>query len=173
VPGSLPIIQIDTERAFGDGEEHKTWKHFFSMASSAIRKSVWLNERFDESMLISEDMEWSYRIKKRGHAVLYAKDSVVEHHHNYSMRELYTRHVKEGIDSVKIFARNGSTIDTFMNEFLYPLVYTMARDIPALIKNFGWKDVFTMPAYRLALFWGRFQGTIKALHQRIPASSKT
>ena len=33
---ALPIIRIDTERAFGDGEEHKTWEHSFSMASSAI-----------------------------------------------------------------------------------------------------------------------------------------
>ena len=170
-PGSLPIIRLDTERAFGDGTEHQKWEHFFSMAGSAIRKSVWMNERFDESMLISEDLEWSYRIRKKGHAVLYAKDSVVEHHHNYSMRELYNRHVKEGIDSVKIFSKDGSTIDMFMNEFLYPLAYTMARDIPTLIRDFGWKHVLTMPVYRLVSFWGRLRGTIKGIHQRKTASS--
>jgi len=162
-PGSLPIIRLDTERAFGDGNEHKKWEHFFSMAGSAIRKSVWINERFDESMLISEDLEWSYRIRKEGHTVIYANDSVVEHHHTYSMRELYYRHVKEGIDSVKIFAKDGSTIDMFIDEFLYPLAYTIARDIPTLLKDFGWKTVLTMPVYRLVLFWGRFQGVKKAL----------
>jgi rhamnosyltransferase len=169
---SLPIIRIDTERAFGDGEEHKKWEHFFSMASSAIRKSVWMNEHFDESMLISEDMEWSYRIRRKGHTVLYAKDSIVEHHHDYSIRDLYHRHVKEGIDSVKIFSRGGSTAGIFMNVFLYPLAYTIIRDTRDLMKNFRWKDICTMPVYRLVLFWGRFKGTIKALQQQKMASSK-
>ena len=141
------------------------------MAGSAIRKSLWVNHRFNEGMLISEDLDWSYRIKKKGHAVLYAKDSVVEHHHTYSMRELYNRHVKEGIDSVKIFSKDGSTIDMFMNEFLYPLAYTMARDIPVLLKDFGWKHVLTMPVYRLVLFWGRFKGTIRALQRQKQTSS--
>ncbi len=171
-PGSLPIVTIDTERAFGDGTEHQKWEHFFSMAGSAIRKSVWMNERFDESMLISEDLEWSYRIRQKGHSVLYAKDSVVQHYHTYSMKELYRRHVKEGIDSVTIFAKDGSTIDMFINEFLYPLAYTIARDIPVLLKDFGWKDVLTMPVYRLVLFWGRFKGAIRALQQQKMASSK-
>jgi rhamnosyltransferase len=169
-PGSLPIITIDTERAFGDGTEHQKWEHFFSMAGSAIRKSVWMKERFDESMLISEDLEWSYRIKKKGYKVLYAKDSIVEHHHMYSMNELYRRHVKEGIDSVKIFSKDGSAIGMFINEFLYPLTYTMARDIPTLIRDFGCKDVFAMPVYRMVLFWGRFRGVIRALQQQKKAS---
>ena len=161
---SLPIIKLDTERAFGDGEEHKKWEHFFSMASSAIRKSLWVNDRFDESMLISEDMEWSYRIRKKGHKVLYAKDSIVEHHHKYTIKELYHRHLKEGIDSVKIFSINGSTMGLFLKVFLYPLAYSITRDF-RLIKRFGWKDVFTMPVYRFVLFWGRFKGTKKALKQ--------
>ncbi|MBN1626695.1 MAG: glycosyltransferase [Deltaproteobacteria bacterium] len=160
---SLPIIKIDTERAFGDGEEHKKWEHFFSMASSALRKILWMNDRFDEGMLISEDMEWSYRIRKKGHKVIYAKDSIVEHHHHYSVKDLYHRHLKEGIDSVKIFSINGSSIGLFLKVFLYPLAYAIARDIPDLMKNFSWKDVFTMPAYRLVLFWGRFKGTKKGI----------
>ena len=80
------------------------------MAGSAIRKSLWVNHRFDEGMLISEDLEWSYRIKKKGHKVLYAKDSIVTHHHNYTIKELYHRHVKEGIDSAKIFSINGKPL---------------------------------------------------------------
>jgi rhamnosyltransferase len=163
---SMPLVKLDTERAFGDGKEHKKWEHFFSMASSAIRKSVWMDERFDESMLISEDMEWSYRIKKKGHTVLYAKDSIVEHHHNYTIGELYRRHVKEGIDSVKIFSINGAPLALFLKVFLYPLVYSIIRDTRDLIKDFNLKDVFTMPVYRLVLFWGRFQGTKRALRQK-------
>ena len=136
------------------------------MASSAIRKAVWMSDHFDEQMLISEDMEWSYRIKKKGHKVLYARDSIVEHYHNYTINELYHRHIKEGVDSVKIFSINDSTMGMFMKVFLYPLVHAIIRDTPHLMKIFGWKYIFTMPVYRLVLFWGRFIGTIKALKQK-------
>jgi rhamnosyltransferase len=163
---TLPIIKIDTERAFGEGEEHKKWEHFFSMASSAIRRSVWINDRFDERMLISEDMEWSYRIKKKGYKVVYAKGSIVEHQHVYSIKQLYRRHFKEGFDSVEIFSIGGSNIGLFMKVFLCPLAYSIIRDSLTLMKNFSWKDVVIMPMYRLVLFWGRFIGTIKALNQK-------
>jgi len=133
------------------------------MASSAIRKSLWMSDRFDESMLISEDMEWSYRIKKKGHKILYAKDSMVEHHHNYSLHDLYHRHVKEGIDSVRIFSINGSATGLFLKVFLYPLAYSILRDTRDLVRTFSWKDVLTMPVYRLVLFWGRFQGARRAV----------
>ncbi len=168
IPGkdALPIIQIDTERAFGDGEEHKKWEHFFSMASSAIRKAVWVNDYFDEEMLISEDMEWSYRIKKKGYKVVYAKDAIVEHAHNYSMKQLYHRHFKEGFDSVKIFNVSGSKLNLFIKVFLLPFAYSIIRDNRALLQHFGWVDVVMVPIYRLVLLWGRFMGTIKALNQK-------
>jgi hypothetical protein len=87
------------------------------------------------------------------------------------MGGLYRRHVKEGIDSVKIFSINGSSPGLFLKVFLYPLVYSIIRDTRDLIKDFCWKDVFTMPLYRLVLFWGRLRGTIKGIHQRKTASS--
>lgn len=164
--GVLSIVQIDTERAFGDGEEHKKWKHFFSMASSAIRKSVWINDSFDERMLISEDIEWSYRIKKKGYKAIYAKDSMVEHSHNYSIKQLYHRHFKEGFDSVGIFSICDSKLNLFIKVFLLPFVYSIIRDSRYLIKHFRLMDVFIMPVYRMVLFWGRFIGTIKALNQK-------
>jgi len=168
IPGkdALPIVQIDTERAFGDGEEHKKWTHFFSMASSAIRKTVWINDSFDEEMLISEDMEWSYRIKKKGYKVVYAKDSIVEHFHAYSMKQLYHRHLKEGFDSVKIFTNRGSKLYLFIKVFLFPFFYSIIRDNRDLLQHFGLKDVVMAPIYRLVLLWGRFMGTIKALNQK-------
>ena len=164
--GVLPIVQIDTEKAFGDGEEHKKWKHFFSMASSAIKKNVWVNDHFDEEMLISEDMEWSYRIKRKGYKVVYVKDSMVEHSHNYSIKQLYHRHFKEGFDSVEIFSICDSKLNLFIEIFLLPFVYSVIRDSYDLIKHFRLMDVFIMPIYRMVLFWGRFIGTIKALNQK-------
>jgi rhamnosyltransferase len=168
IPGkdALPIIKVDTEKAFGDGEIHKKWEHFFSMASSAIRKNVWVNDHFDEEMLISEDMEWSYRIKRKGYKVVYAKDSMVEHYHKYSIKQLYHRHFKEGFDSVKVFTVSGSKLNLFIKVFLLPFVYCIIQDSLDLIKHFRLMDLFITPVYRLVLLWGRFRGTLKALNQK-------
>jgi len=170
--GTLSIIQIDTERYFGDGNIHKKLQHFFSMASSAIRKTVWVYDHFDEKMLISEDMEWSYRIKKKGYKVVYAKDSIIEHHHNYSIKQLYHRHFKEGFDSVEIFSIFGSKLSLFIEVFLLPFVYSIIRDSYDLVIHFSLTDVFIMPIYRLVLFWGRFIGTIKALNPKTKVKNR-
>lgn len=163
---TLPIIQIDTEKYFGDGKIHNQLKHFFSMASSAIRRSVWIEDRFDERMLISEDIEWSYRIKKKGYKVVYAKNSIAEHRHNYSMKQLYRRHFKEGFDSVKIFSICDSRLNLFIQIFFLPFIYSVIQDSHVLLTRFSIKDVFIMPIFRMVLFWGRLNGTVKALNRK-------
>jgi rhamnosyltransferase len=73
------------------------------MASSAIRRSVWEDLRFNEGLKISEDVDWTWRARQRGFTVRYAPDSVVLHSHNYSLREYARRQYLEGRDEALIF----------------------------------------------------------------------
>ena len=49
-PDCYPIFVKDTEDTYGDGSRQKYWKHCFSMASSAISRSVWESMRFSEKL---------------------------------------------------------------------------------------------------------------------------
>ncbi|MEW6754360.1 MAG: glycosyltransferase, partial [Candidatus Latescibacterota bacterium] len=101
-PGCHPLLARDTEDTFGDGVRHGRWRHCFSMASSAIRRSVWEEMPFDEELQYSEDIDWTWRARQRGYAVRYAPRSAVYHSHNYSLTQLYRRQYGEGKAEARI-----------------------------------------------------------------------
>ena len=57
-PNAHPLIIKDYERAFSDGSISSKWFHFFSLATSAIRKDLLEKWPFDETIKYSEDIEW-------------------------------------------------------------------------------------------------------------------
>ncbi len=84
-PDCHPILAKDTEDTYGDGAKQRYWRHCFSMASSAIRRSVWEEMPFDEDVQYSEDIDWTWRARQKGHEIRYVADSVVMHSHNYTL----------------------------------------------------------------------------------------
>ena len=102
-PDCRPLYAKDTEDTYGDGSRHQYFRNSFSMASSAIRRSVWEEIRFDENLQIAEDIDWTWRARKAGFTVNYVPESAVMHSHNYSISQFYRRHFKEGRDDALIF----------------------------------------------------------------------
>ena len=102
-PDCQPLLARDTESAFGDGAKQQRWRHCFSMASSAIRRSVWLRRPFNERLRYSEDIEWTWRARQEGHEIRYAPESVAFHSHNYTLRQLWRRYYGEGQAEAAIF----------------------------------------------------------------------
>ncbi len=90
-PGCPAVFAHDYERCFGPNRESAGWEHFFSMASSGIRKDIWTRRGFDERMQYSEDDEYTRWCRVQGHRVVYAPDSVVMHSHNYTPAQAYKR----------------------------------------------------------------------------------
>ncbi|MEF3694736.1 MAG: glycosyltransferase family A protein [Candidatus Cloacimonadota bacterium] len=95
-PDAHPLVQKDYERAFGDGRIAATWKHFFSLASSAVRRELITQYPFNEDIRYSEDIEWSWRLKGLGHSFAYAPDARVWHSHNYNLKQIRKRYLGEG-----------------------------------------------------------------------------
>jgi rhamnosyltransferase len=70
-PDCRPLFVQDTERAFGDGALSSRWPHFFSMANSAARRAVLEAHPFETRIQYSEDVDWSYRLRRSGLQVRY------------------------------------------------------------------------------------------------------
>ena len=102
-PDCLPLFAHDTESTFGDGRRQRYWKHCFSMASSAIRRSVWFDRQFNEAIQYSEDVEWTWMIRRRGYEIRYMADSQVFHSHNYTLKQWYRRQFGEGRAEAQFF----------------------------------------------------------------------
>lgn len=100
------LVRKDSERAFGDGRIHSTWRFFFSLASSATWKQILLETPFDEKIQYSEDVEWTWRNSRRTQnpvSVVYCPNAHVEHSHNYTLRQLAKRFKGEGMADRIIF----------------------------------------------------------------------
>jgi rhamnosyltransferase len=90
-PDCAAVFACDYERCFGPQRESVRWEHFFSMVSSGLRKDVWAQRGFLETMQYSEDDEYTRWCRARGHRIVYCPESVVMHSHNYTPRQAYKR----------------------------------------------------------------------------------
>ncbi|MCL4176681.1 MAG: glycosyltransferase [Verrucomicrobia bacterium] len=95
-PDCRAVFAHDYERCFGASRESAKWDHFFSMASSGIRKDIWAKRGFNERMQYSEDDEYTRWCRAQGYRVVYAPASVVMHSHNYTAAQAWKRSFGEG-----------------------------------------------------------------------------
>ncbi|MDE3083937.1 MAG: glycosyltransferase [Verrucomicrobiota bacterium] len=90
-PDCRAVFACDYERCFGPRRESAKWAHFFSMASSGLRKDIWAMRGFLETMQYSEDDEYTRWCRAQGYRIAYCPESAVMHSHNYTPRQAYKR----------------------------------------------------------------------------------
>jgi rhamnosyltransferase len=90
-PDCQAVFAHDYERCFGPNRESARWEHFFSMASSGLRKDIWAQRGFLEKMQYSEDDEYTRWCCAQGYKVVYVPESVAMHSHNYTPKQAYQR----------------------------------------------------------------------------------
>lgn len=138
-PDANPLVRKDYERAFGDGSISAKWKHFFSLASSAVTKEIISQYPFNPTIQYSEDIEWSWRMKQMGKKITYVVDAIVEHSHNYTWKGLIKRYTGEGKAEKEIYKE---TRGNFLFAVVISAKLEILRDIIYLIKH---KEVHWIP----------------------------
>jgi rhamnosyltransferase len=156
-PDARSLFVKDTERAFGDGSVARGWVHFFSMANSAVRRDLALATPFETRIQYSEDIEWSYRLRRAGHRVEYVADAVAMHSHNYSLAQSLRRHRGEGAADAWIF-RNGELRQSFLGYCLLPFGMEVLRDVGWALQRGSVDALVHSVPLRAVQKWGRWQG---------------
>lgn len=131
-PNASPLVKKDYERAFGDGSISSKWKHFFSLASSAVKREAILQYPFNPTIQYSEDIEWSWRMKQMRKKITYVPDSIVEHSHNYTWKGLIKRYTGEGKAEKEIYKDKR---DNFLRAVAISACVEFVRDSIYLIKH--------------------------------------
>jgi rhamnosyltransferase len=147
----------DTERAFGDGQIASRWAHFFSMANSAVRRDLARAMPFETRIQYSEDIEWSYRLRRAGHKIRYVADAVATHSHNYTLQQSFKRHRGEGSADAWIF-RHGELRQSFLGYCMLPFGMEVARDLGWALKHRSLDAALHSVPLRAVQKWGRWQG---------------
>jgi rhamnosyltransferase len=163
-PDCRQLFHKDNERAFGDGSVSASWVHFFSMANSAVRRSVFEEIPFETKIQYSEDIEWSYRVKKAGYNIVYVADAPAMHSHNYTLKQSYKRHFGEGKAEAWIF-RHGEINTSFFRYFLMPFGMEVLRDLSWGIRHFSVEALWHSIPLRFSQKWGRWQGLKQGIRE--------
>ena len=148
-PDATPLVVKDYERAFGDGSVAATWPHFFSMASSAIRRSVWQERPFDPEIRYSEDVYWTWQRRQEGWKIAYAAASVAMHSHNYTIAETRRRYAGEGRADAVIYPREMLPA-SWLRGVLAACAAEVARDLAWCVKRGHLLAAAAAPAQRWA-----------------------
>jgi rhamnosyltransferase len=117
-PDCKAVFARDYERCFGSNRESVRWEHFFSLASSGIRKDIWAKRGFNERMQYSEDDEFTRWCRAQGYRVVYVPESVVMHSHNYTAAQAWKRSFGEGRALAAVWNRPGGNPTWWRNVLL-------------------------------------------------------
>jgi rhamnosyltransferase len=106
-PGTVPMEAFYLEYMYGPEPRSQRWNGgrlnitltWFSNVNGAMKKEVWERFPFSESIVMSEDQEWTRRVLEAGYAIAYRPDAVVYHSHNYSMKHAFRRFFDSGMSS--------------------------------------------------------------------------
>lgn len=165
-PDCTPLLAKDTDDTFGDGERQAQWRHCFSMASSAVRRSVWDRMPFNEDIQYSEDIDWTWRARKLGFEIRYARDSEVFHSHNYSLQQFYRRHLGEGRAEAAIFDF-APWERSLLRYSVLPYARQLFSDWRFCLASADLKSAALAPALRMAQLLGRRSGFRRGLKERV------
>jgi len=156
-PDARSLFVKDTERAFGDGSIARGWVHFFSMANSAVRRELALEMPFETRIQYSEDIEWSYRLRRMSQRIAYVPEAAAAHSHNYSLAQSLRRHRGEGAADAWIF-RDGELRQSFLGYCLLPFGMEVLRDVGWALQQRSIDALVHSVPLRVAQKWGRWQG---------------
>ncbi|MBL8102741.1 MAG: glycosyltransferase family 2 protein [Anaerolineales bacterium] len=76
---------------------------FCNNANAAIRKKLWEENKYDESLTGLEDLAWAKWVKGQGYKIAYAAEAEIIHIHNETPRGVYNRYRREAMALRKIY----------------------------------------------------------------------
>ena len=159
-PDAQALVRKDYERAFGDGKIAATWRHFFSLASSAIRFKTLQDNPFNENLFCSEDIDLTYRLRQKGLKIVYEPSAVTEHSHNYNLSGMKRRYYMEGLDHPHIY---GDSIS--FGVFLRRFAVEVMRDYAYLIRHGCFTSFFSSPVYRFIQRYNFYKGCKESMRK--------
>ena len=89
---------LDLGRTFGSRRRvQKPPKYFAHNANSALRKDLWEQHPFDETLPGLEDIEWAKYWMERGYQVVYEPEAALHHIHEENWRQVRRRYYREAV----------------------------------------------------------------------------
>ncbi|HEY4606233.1 MAG TPA: glycosyltransferase family 2 protein [Acidimicrobiia bacterium] len=137
---------------------------FSNNANAAIRRSLWEQYPYDETLTGLEDVAWAQTVMRDGWWVCYRADAGVVHVHDETPGQIRNRYRREAITFQKVFP--GEHFNAW--DFLRLSARNVIADVRAAAESgHAVRDLWPILRFRVSQFAGTYQG----FHQRRPPSS--
>jgi rhamnosyltransferase len=134
---------------------HNQLHPFSNNANAAIRKSLWVEQPYDESLTGLEDLDWGNKIISKGYKIAYEADAVIVHVHEETPKKVFNRYYREAIAFKRIMphARFKFLDFIFLSTTNILSDYYFAMREKVFIRN-----IIDIPVFRILQFFGTYKG---------------
>lgn len=128
---------------------------FCNNANAAIRKSLWIDQPYDETLPGLEDLDWANRMMLQGKTIRYVPEAEIIHIHNETPRGVYHRYQREGIAFKRLFPQETFNLWDFMRLSVGNIWHDWREACNQRMWMKSWRQIVW---FRLMQFWGTYQG---------------
>jgi glycosyltransferase involved in cell wall biosynthesis len=132
---------------------------FCNNANAAVRRQLWEEHQYDETLSGLEDLEWARWAIEQGYFLAYQADAEIIHIHEDTPRGVYNRYKREAMAFKRLFPQEQFNIMDFVRLFFSNAIsdLSLASQNGSINGNIG-----SIMWFRFMQFWGTFQGYRKS-----------
>jgi rhamnosyltransferase len=114
--------RIITQRDLSNLTEFYLTHTYISNVCSAIRKNIWKQIMFNESIIMAEDKKWAIDVLRAGYTLVYEPKAMVYHSHEYSFLSAFKRRFYDGVAMKQIIGKSLVKIaySNYLRNYLIP-----------------------------------------------------
>jgi rhamnosyltransferase len=128
---------------------------FCNNANAAIRRPLWEQFPYDESLTGLEDLAWAKAAMERGHAVAYVAEAEVVHVHRETPRAVYNRYRREAMAFKQIYPEAHFSLYDFVRTTLSSIGFDALH---AARRGMFWRSLASIFWFRWMQFLGTYRG---------------
>lgn len=132
---------------------------FCNNANAAIRRSLWEQHPYDETLTGLEDLDWAKWAHGQGHAIRYVPEAEIIHIHNETPRGVLNRYRREAMAFKKIYPEAHFNLYDFVRMTISNVFYDVYH---AARERVLWRNLASIFWFRTMQFWGTYQGYRRA-----------
>lgn len=140
---------------FPDDDVAEQTSPFCNNANAVIRRALWEQNPYDETLTGLEDLAWAKWAQNEGNVISYAPQAEIIHIHNESPKVVYNRYRREAMAFKRIFPESHFNIYDFVRLTVTNILGDLSH---AVRQRVFWKSIASVFWFRFNQFWGTYQG---------------
>lgn len=142
-------------RWFPDKSNFEQSHAYCNNANLALRRSIWEQQPFNESLTGLEDLAWSSALRERGYKIAYVAEAGVTHLHDETSSQIVNRHRREAIALRRILPKSRFTLLNFASLYVRSVLSDCSA---ALQQRVFWREIAGIFSFRYLQYLGTYRG---------------